>query len=1045
MILLRTRIPTPRLQRFLLFLALLYLAPAQIFADETAWEQYMDAGRAAYKQGDYQGAVRHFEAALKETNTFKSRGTGAGSAVAWLGFVYEAQDRFAEAEPLFQRALTIYENALGSEHPYVATTLDNLARLYKTQGRYAEAEPLYKRALAIHEQTLGPDHPDVAVSLKKLAVIYKLQNRYPEAEHLYQRVLAIREQSLGPGDLSMADSLNDLAALYQEQGRGSEAEHLCQRALTIIEQALGPDHPEMATSLNILAVLYADQGRYIEAESLYKRALVIREQTMGIDHPYVAVILNNLATLYISQGRFAEAEPLCQRALKIHEKTLGSGHLQVANSLNTLAEVYRSQGRYAEAEPLYKRALKIDEKALGSQHPDVALILNNLAALYDSQGRYAEAESLYKHALKIYEKVLGSQHPDVALTLNNLAALYYSQGNYALTGTLMKYTLAIQENALRPDHPHVANSLSNLAKLYQDKGQHNEALGYARRATTIHRTRAGQTADNRSIGPTRERQGVRFLFTHHVSLLHQLANGETPERSALTAESFEVGQLATNTGAAQAVSRMAARFGVGDDRLASLVRERQDTLDRWQHLDADLVKRVSLPPDKRDKVSEQRLRDELKFLDKRLDELDATLAREFPEYAELANPKPVPQDESQSLLGPDEALLAYLVDDEESYLWLVRQNHLSMHYLKIGKEELDNKVQRLRRSLNPSNVQTLRDIRPFDFKEAFELYRRLVLPAEPYLKDVSHLLLVPDGALQSLPFGVLVTRESQRGAHGDLGAYKEVPWLAKQYAVTTLPSVGSLRALRKFAKSSPAPDPFTGFGDPILDGEEGATKGINFADLFSRGSIANVGEVRALPRLPETAGELKALSKSLGGKDDDIYLQNRATERQVKRMNLTPFRTIAFSTHGLMAGDFKDVAEPALVLTPPKEGTKEDDGLLTASEVAQLKLNADWVILSACNTAAPDGSPGAQGLSGLARAFFYAGSRALLVSHWAISSDATVALTTRMFSELKDNPKLGRSEALRRSMQALMNNKDKPYYAHPMFWAPFVVVGEGRS
>ena len=186
-----------------------------------------------------------------------------------------------------------------------------------------------------------------------------------------------------------------------------------------------------------------------------------------------------------------------------------------------------------------------------------------------------------------------------------------------------------------------------------------------------------------------------------------------------------------------------------------------------------------------------------------------------------------------------------------------------------------------------------------------------------------------------------------------------------------------------------------------------------------------------------------AISKTLKRDVRSIYLREQATETQVKSMDLTPFNALAFATHGLVAGDLKGLAEPALVLTPPAQGSAQDDGLLTAGEISQLKLNADWVILSACNTAAADGTPGAEGLSGLAKAFFYAGARSLLVSHWAVSSEAAVALTTGMFAEHAKGA--SKAEALRRSMLALMQRTDKPYYAHPMFWAPFVVVGEGNA
>jgi tetratricopeptide (TPR) repeat protein len=337
-------------------------------------------------------------------------------------YLYE-RALFEEAEPLYQRALAIWEKALGPEHSDVARSLNNLAVLYRNQGKYAAGEPLYQRALAIWEKALGPEHSDVATSLNNLAVLYANQGKYAEAEPLYQRALAIWEKALGPEHPDVAQSVNNLAELYRGQGKYAEAEPLYQRALAIWEKALGPEHPDVALSLNNLAELYRNQGKYAEAEPLYQRALAIREKTLGPEHPDVALSLNNLALLYANQGKYAEAEPLYKRALAIFEKALGPEHPNVATSLNNLAGLYDSQGKYAEAEPLYKRALAIREKALGPEHPDLASSLNNLAELYRRQGKYAEAEPLYQRALAIWEKALGPEHPDVALSLENYAAL----------------------------------------------------------------------------------------------------------------------------------------------------------------------------------------------------------------------------------------------------------------------------------------------------------------------------------------------------------------------------------------------------------------------------------------------------------------------------------------------------------------------------------------------------------------------------------------------------------------------------------------------
>jgi CHAT domain-containing protein len=273
---------------------------------------------------------------------------------------------------------------------------------------------------------------------------------------------------------------------------------------------------------------------------------------------------------------------------------------------------------------------------------------------------------------------------------------------------------------------------------------------------------------------------------------------------------------------------------------------------------------------------------------------------------------------------------------------------------------------------------------------------------------------------------------------------RKIAWLARDYTVTVLPSVSSLRALRQFANAEHASAPFVGIGNPVLNGKPGHERGIVLASLF-RGAVADVEKVRALPPLPETADELRAIAQKMGATEDDLLLGSRASEPILRQTPLDRYKAVAFATHGLMSGDLKGLAEPALVLTPPAEATADDDGLLTASKIATLKFNADWIVLSACDTAAGDGTPDAGGLSGLAKAFFYAGARSLLVSHWPVWSKAAVALTTGTFSELAKDPTIGRAEALRRSMMAMLDPSSPPEFAHPLAWAPFVLAGEGGA
>ncbi len=187
------------------------------------------------------------------------------------------------------------------------------------------------------------------------------------------------------------------------------------------------------------------------------------------------------------------------------------------------------------------------------------------------------------------------------------------------------------------------------------------------------------------------------------------------------------------------------------------------------------------------------------------------------------------------------------------------------------------------------------------------------------------------------------------------------------------------------------------------------------------------------------------MAKSLGVPDSELRLGKAANEAAVKDMKLDQYRIVYFATHGLVAGETKLVAnfaEPSLALTIPATVSDKDDGLLTGSEIAQLKLNADWVVLSACNTAAGD-KPGAEALSGLAKAFTYAGARALLVSHWPVGDEAAARLTAGAFARLTNETDIGRAQALRLSMLEMIADNSKPTNAYPAFWAPFFIVGDG--
>lgn len=448
---------------------------------------------ALYGRGEYEEAttIARESLALREQALGKDHPEVATSVhnLAWL---LRTQGAYDTARPLFERALAIREKALGPDHPQVATSLNHLALLLFDEGAYAEARPLLERALAIREKALGPDHPDFAQSLNNLAELHRVQGANAEARPLLERALAIREKALGKDDLAVAMSLNNLALLLYDQWDYAGAQSYYERALAIREKALGGEHAVVADTLDGLAGLQHVRGADREARALFERALAIREKVLGKEHPHVALSLSNLAKLLRDQGAYAEARPLCERALAIVESALGKEHPHVALCLSELAVLLQMQGAYAEARPLHARALAIREHVLGKDHPDVAGSLNDLAVVLMDQGEPAEAKPLLERALAIYERVLGKDDAEASATLVNLAEVLRAQGADDEARALCERALASDERALGPDHPDVASSLNNLAVLLQSQGHLPEARRLLERALAIRSKSLGQ-------------------------------------------------------------------------------------------------------------------------------------------------------------------------------------------------------------------------------------------------------------------------------------------------------------------------------------------------------------------------------------------------------------------------------------------------------------------------------------------------------------------------------------------------------------------------
>ncbi len=500
---------------------------------------------------------------------------------------------------------------------------------------------------------------------------------------------------------------------------------------------------------------------------------------------------------------------------------------------------------------------------------------------------------------------------------------------------------------------------------------------------------------------------------------------------------FRLVQFAGDGTPTQSVANLAERLMAADDTLSSLIRERQDIINQYQ-----IILQQTAGPAAVFSVTKQPADDQISGQMSRLQQIDQRLMTEFPAYASFVTNAPVKLKDVQQVLSDNEAVLGWVMGDDSSWAFVVRKDKSIIYRLGANAAHILTLKQNLRRSLELGSSGP----GVFPAQKSNELYSLLIAPLRPALAGVRHLYVAPNSQLADLPISVLLTTQQSEGYFDarSAKAFRDAPWLIKEFSVSVVPSVASMQLLRSVKRGRLTQYPFFGVGNPVLRkmNSEPSSRSLSSLATNRRGSSYS-GRLTLLEPLPETADELRKMARTLASSETALLLGEAATEKAVKTTALDDYRAVAFATHGLLANELVGLKEPGLVLTPPSVPTDEDDGVLTASEVATLRLNADWVLLSACNTASGDGRFVNYPLGGLAKSFFFAGAKSLLVSHWKVASQATVDLTTETIRNSAKG-KASQRDAHRSAMISMINSGD-PIRSHPSIWGAFSLISAGEA
>ena len=805
----------------------------------------------------------------------------------------------------------------------------------------------------------------------------------------------------GTADFARYTQLIELARAYSSGNDFAAAETALRGALDIDTQLFGPDSNPVGLALMELALQVSNQGRFDEAGGLFRRATPIIQASFSADAR--ARFNSYLALDAANQRDFAKAlafarQATVDRRAEVEAANGAGGALAGFSGLPAISSGELAHSLRIEAE----MALRLDDLAgaqaaaeealwIISLEPGLALwwradVLSLMGEVNQRQGNVAVAERNFLDAIDLRQKLFGDSAPVVLAQLR--------------TG-----------------------------QFYTDEQLYPQALDHFRAAMAI--LEKDPVARSRVVPD----QLVPFI----VAAISTQAGPD--QRAMLDAQIFRATQLVNSDVADQAIARASVRLAAANPMLAGLVRDAQEAQRAREQARIGIAAEFAKPDDERNAEREAQLAQGLTLASARADERLARVQQDFPDYARLTNPGPAELADVRAQLGPGEALLSYVVGFRGSYGLLVTRNGLTVKRLDVVSESLTADIAALRRAFVPQ----LGRLPDFSLRNAHTLYTQLLEPFAAGLRDVNHLIVTPGPVLANLPFSLLVS-----ATPSDTATYSDAAWLIRSMAVSQVPSPRAFLSLRQAERTRvAAARPFLGLGDPQLTGTNGGAGGDAALEALALAcrdaSPMPSALLRALAPLPDTAEEITDVARALGSDSGSILLGANATEAGLRARPRDQYRIVYFATHGLLPGELHCQAEPGLVLSPPATtaSSTDEDGLLEASEVAALKLNADLVVLSACNTAAAGGGRfGGDALEGLADAFFNAGARAVLATHWEVPSAETTRLMTGVFQRYGQDRMRSLAEALRQSQLDLTRT---PATAHPFNWAAFTLIGVSEA
>ena len=954
-----------------------------------AWVAYR-TGEALCGRGRHEKGQEAYGRALEAARASKDPAAEVQVLLGSARF-HVLTSAFPKAAARYGEAVALCERTWG-ESLILSRAVNSSAEVPYRQDDLAAAEPLRVRALKIRER-LAPGSLELAGSLANMGLLRSDVGELAEAQAFHERALAIQER-VASGSLDVAMTLNNLGIVAGQRGLHHRAQEFYERSFALKEQ-LVPGSPSLANTLGNLGLVLRRRGLYEEAEAALRKVLEIYEKLVpgSLD---VARALSNLGGLFEMQGDLAQARAFSERALELQRAVAPDG-FGVASELLALGDLALDEGDVARAGPLYREALAItDSKAPGS--PRNAEMLARMGLFEQRSGRRAEARRFYERSLAVRDRLAGGAGGEPTFGfcgVYDLAVLEREEGNLDRAAELQSRCVALRK-AFAPGSSWLADSLHEMGRIEKDRGNLEAARRHYLDALAALDAQVGNLG-----GSAETKSRYRSFFTELTGEALELLVGMGREEEAFSVLERSRARSFLSLLARRDLDLHAEVPAALEERRLLLAADYERTQDQLAKVDAAARPAEAAPLERR-----------LVELRGQQEALRAELRKASPRVAALRDPVPLDAAGARAALVPGELLLSYGVGEKGTVLFaLSREGGLETYVLPVGRAPLADRVESYRR------LVLRRRSGPVPAEPALEAARdlgsRLLGPVEARLAKAKRVVVVPDGPLHLVPFSALVDRKGR--------------FLAEGRPLSVVSSATVLAELRKLPPRRPGgPSSVVAFGDPSYPRPDGPPP----ADARVRAALRS-GD---LSPLPATRREVEGIREA--AKELSAYLGAEATEGRAKAVGRGA-RIVHFACHGLL--DERNPLDSALALAIP-EAPGRDNGLLQAWEVLEgVRLDADLVTLSACETAL-GAEEGGEGMVGLTRAFQWAGARSVVASLWTVSDDSTATLMKELYRRLAAGT--AKDEALRLAQLSLLSAGGD--LAHPFFWAGFELLGDPR-